>query len=177
MSLEMFSAPVLVLLGVAGTLIVVGGVVAVFVAMRAARETARVARALETLATELDLANRTLHTRLDGASGEMNRTIAQGLQQATQALSTSIGRAREDTRATIDEKFLAVSDRLGDLKATNDRIMEFSRSLDEFQRMLQSPKLRGNFGEFALEQMLAEIIPSEDTSCRRRLATAGSTPC
>ncbi len=157
----MLSAPVLVLLGVAGTLIVVGSVVAVFVAVRAARETSRVAGALETLATELDRTNRTLHTRIEGASGEVNRTLALGLQQATQALSTSIGRAREDTRATIDEKFLAVSDRLGDLKATNDRIVEFSRSLDEFQRMLQSPKLRGDFGEFALEQMLAEVIPSE----------------
>ena len=157
----MLSAPVLVLLGVAGTLIVVGSVMAVVVALRAARETTRVAGALETLATELDRTNRTLHTRIEGASGEMNRTLALGLQQATQALSTSIGRAREDTRATIDEKFLAVSDRLGDLKATNDRIVEFSRSLDEFQRMLQSPKLRGDFGEFALEQMLAEVIPSE----------------
>jgi DNA recombination protein RmuC len=39
--------------------------------------------------------------------------------------------------------------------------MEFSRSLDEFQRMLQSPKLRGDFGEFTLEQMLRDLLPFE----------------
>jgi DNA recombination protein RmuC len=155
------SSALLILLAAAATLVVVGSVAAVMVALRAGRDTERVALALDVLADQLELANRTLHTRLDGAAGEMNRTLALGLQQATEALSHSIGRAREDTRATIDEKFLAVSDRLGDLKATNDRIIEFSRSLDELQRVLQSPKLRGNFGEFTLEQMLAEVIPSE----------------
>ena len=39
--------------------------------------------------------------------------------------------------------------------------MEFSRSLDDFQRMLQSPKLRGDFGEFTLEQMLADLVPAD----------------
>jgi DNA recombination protein RmuC len=155
------SSPLLVALAVAATLVVVGSVAAVAVAIRAARETARVAGALDALSNQFELANRALHTHLDGAAGEMNRTLALGLQQATQALSTSIGHAREDTRATIDERFLAVSARLGDLKATNDRIVEFSRSLDDFQRMLQSPQLRGDFGEFTLEQMLVEVIPAD----------------
>jgi DNA recombination protein RmuC len=151
----------LILLTVAATLVVLGSMAALVVAFRAARETARVTVALETLSERLELANRMLQTRLDGATGEMNRTLALGLQQATDALSHSIGRAREDTRATIDEKFLSVSDRLGDLKAANERIIEFSRGLDELQRVLQSPKLRGDFGEFTLEQMLADLIPAD----------------
>jgi DNA recombination protein RmuC len=73
---------------------------------------------------------------------------------------------REETRAAIQEKFVKVTDRLGDLKATNERIMEFSRSLDEFQRMLQSPKLRGDFGEFTLEQMLRDLLPAEHWECQ-----------
>jgi len=65
-----------------------------------------------------------------------------------------------------------VSDRLGDLKATNERIMEFSRSLDEFQRMLQSPKLRGDFGEFTLEQMLHDLLPSEHWESQASIGTS-----
>jgi DNA recombination protein RmuC len=102
----------------------------------------------------------------------MNRTFAHALQQATQSLTGSIGTVREETRAAIQEKFVQVTDRLGDLKATNERIMEFSRSLDEFQRMLQSPKLRGDFGEFTLEQMLRDLLPAEHWECQAPIGSA-----
>ncbi len=32
--------------------------------------------------------------------------------------------------------------------------------------MLQSPKLRGDFGEFTLEQMLRDLLPSEQYECQ-----------
>ncbi len=108
------------------------------------------------------VAVRALEQRLDVMTAEMNRTFAQALQQATQSLNGTIGSVRdetravrEETRAAIQQQSLQVTQTLGDLKATNSRILEQSRSLDEFQRMLQSPKLRGDFGEFTLEQMLA----------------------
>lgn len=146
---------------VALAVIVVVSAVSIATALRAARHASHLAGALDTMARQLDQATGSLNARLDGATGEMNRTLSQGLQQATQALTGSIGRVREETRAKIDEKFVEVTERLGDLKATNERIMEFSRSLDDFQRMLQSPKLRGDFGEFTLEQMLADLVPAE----------------
>jgi DNA recombination protein RmuC len=102
-----------------------------------------------------------LHARLDAITGELNRTFAHSLQQATQSLNGTIGTVREETRAVIQQQALQVSQTLGDLTATNNRILEQSRSLDEFQRMLQSPKLRGDFGEFTLEQMLRDLVPSE----------------
>ena len=105
-------------------------------------------------------------------SGELSRTLSESLQKTTQALTGSIGSVREETRAKIDEKFVHITERLGDLKATNDRIMEFSRSLDDFQRMLQSPKLRGDFGEFTLEQMLADLIPAEQYACQASIGGA-----
>ena len=116
---------------------------------------------MEKRSRQVDQASQSLNARLDAVTGEMNRTFAHALQQATQSLTGSIGTVREETRAAIQEKFVQVTDRLGDLKATNERIMEFSRSLDEFQRMLQSPKLRGDFGEFTLEQMLRDLLPVE----------------
>ncbi len=110
---------------------------------------------------DASVAVRSLDQRLDVITAEMNRTFAQALQQATQALTGTIGTVRdearavrEETRAAIQQQSLQVAQTLGDLKATNSRILEQSRSLDEFQRMLQSPKLRGDFGEFTLEQML-----------------------
>src|SRR5262245_26972110 len=119
------------------------------------------------------VAVRALEQRLDVITAEMNRTFAQALQQATHSLNGTIGTVRdetravrEETRAALQQQSLQVTQTLGDLKATNSRILEQSRSLDEFQRMLQSPKLRGDFGEFTLEQMLRDLLPSEQYECQ-----------
>jgi DNA recombination protein RmuC len=116
---------------------------------------------------------RGLEQRLDVITAEMNRTFAQALQQTTQTLAGTIGTVRDETRAVreetkaaIQQQSLQVAQTLGDLKATNNRILEQSRSLDEFQRMLQSPKLRGDFGEFTLEQMLRDLLPAEHYECQ-----------
>lgn len=149
-------------------------VVVAFLAYRQAgsieRQAAATRAALDGVARQLESTNRALNGRLDGVSGELSRTLSESLQKTTQALSGSIGSVREETRARIDEKFVQITERLGDLKATNDRIVEFSRSLDELQRMLQSPKLRGDFGEFALEQMLANLLPAECYECQASFA-------
>ena len=121
---------------------------------------------------------RSLDQRLDVITAEMNRTFAQALQQATQSISGTIGTVRdearavrEETRAAIQQQSLQVAQTLGDLNATNNRILEQSRSLDEFQRMLQSPKLRGDFGEFTLEQMLRDLLPAEHYECQASIGT------
>ena len=122
---------------------------------------------------DTSLAVRALEQRLDVITAEMNRTFAQALQQTTQTLAGTIGTVRDETRAVreetkaaIQQQALQVAQTLGDLKATNNRILEQSRSLDEFQRMLQSPKLRGDFGEFTLEQMLRDLLPPEHYECQ-----------
>lgn len=137
-----------------------------FFAYRAERRVGSVVTGLDAVARRIEQVNGAFNARLDGATGEMSRTLVEGLQHATETLAASIGRAREETRARLDENLLEVTARLGDLKATSDRIVEFSRSLDEFQRMLQTPRLRGEFGEFALEQMLADVVPAESYECQ-----------
>ena len=150
----------------------VGGAIASR-ALKAGRENAgAAAKSMENILREVNQSSQSLNSRLDAVTGEMNRTFAHALQQATQSLTGSIGTVREETRAAIQEKFVQVTDRLGDLKATNERIMEFSRSLDEFQRMLQSPKLRGDFGEFTLEQMLRDLLPAEHWECQAPIGSA-----
>jgi len=141
-------------------------------ALKASRRVTTEAATMENLVRQVDQTSQTLNARLDAVTGEMNRTFAHALQQATQSLTGSIGTVRDDTRAAIHEKFVQVTDRLGDLKSTNERIMEFSRSLDEFQRMLQSPKLRGDFGEFTLEQMLKDLLPAEHWECQAPIGSA-----
>jgi DNA recombination protein RmuC len=166
------SPTLITVLSVAALVLTAVGSVLVFRALRAERQAVAASAAMDGILRQVEQASRGLNARLDTVTGEMNRTFSQALQQATQALTGSIGTVREETRAAIHEKFVQVTERLGDLKATNERIMEFSRSLDEFQRMLQSPKLRGDFGEFTLEQMLAELVPAEHYDCQAAIGGA-----
>jgi DNA recombination protein RmuC len=155
------SPQLLAVLALAALAVAAFAVVLAFRAQADRRQASEAAAAADTVLRQLDKTSLELNARLDGVAGEMNRTFAHALQQSTQTLAGSIGTVREETRAAIQERFVQVTERLGDLKATNDRIMEFSRSLDQFQRVLQSPKLRGDFGEFTLEQMLADLVPAE----------------
>jgi DNA recombination protein RmuC len=150
--------------------LLLGAVAGAFVvrALKTGRQSADASAAMANVLRQVDQASQSLNARLDAVTGEMNRTFT----QATQTLGDRIGTAGEGTRSAIQEKLLQVTERLGDLKATNERIIEFSRSLDEFQRMLQSPKLRGDFGEFALEQMLANLLPSGSYECQAPIAGA-----
>ena len=151
---------------------VVGGALAVWV-LRSGRHAAETSATMDNVLRQVDQASRSLDARLDAVTGEMNRTFAQALQQATQSLNGTIGSmrdetraVREETRAAIQQQSLQVTQTLGDLQATNNRVLEQSRSLDEFQRILQSPKLRGDFGEFTLEQMLRDLLPAEHYECQ-----------
>src|SRR5881227_1265625 len=71
-------------------------------------------------------------SRRNAAETAAMDNLLQQVDRSSQSLTGSIGTVREETRAAIQEKFVQVTERLGDLKATNERIMEFSRSLDEF---------------------------------------------
>jgi DNA recombination protein RmuC len=66
-----------------------------------------------------------------------------------------------ETLDRTGQSFKEVTDRLSDLRVTNERIVEFSRDLNRLNDILQSPKLRGEFGELTLEKMLRECLAPE----------------
>lgn len=87
------------------------------------------------------------------------------LQASNEQKLTDIqGRVEQRLGETLDrtsQTFKEVTDRLSDLRVTNERIVEFSRDLNRLNDILQSPKLRGEFGELTLEKMLRECLAPE----------------
>lgn len=78
-----------------------------------------------------------------------------------QKLTDIQGKVEQRLAETLDrtsQTFKEVTDRLSDLRVTNERIVEFSRDLNRLNDILQSPKLRGEFGELTLEKMLRECL-------------------
>ncbi|MDR0302053.1 MAG: DNA recombination protein RmuC [Treponema sp.] len=49
--------------------------------------------------------------------------------------------------------------KLGALEATTNHIQELGKDISRLQDILQAPKLRGNLGEYLLEELLKQILP------------------
>jgi DNA recombination protein RmuC len=56
--------------------------------------------------------------------------------------------------------FKDMAEKLGELRVTNERIVAISQDINQLSRILESPKLRGNLGEFELERMLSNVLPT-----------------
>jgi DNA recombination protein RmuC len=56
--------------------------------------------------------------------------------------------------------FRDMAEKLGELRVTNERIVAISQDINQLSRILESPKLRGNLGEFELERMLSNALPT-----------------
>ena len=96
---------------------------------------------------------------------ELNRTIA--------TLQTTLGDKLERNSATMQssmqkqlgESMKLVSDvsqRLTKLDETNRRVVDVADELKTLQNVLQNPKQRGVFGEYYLESVLANILPTKN---------------
>jgi DNA recombination protein RmuC len=89
--------------------------------------------------------------------------MSQSLQNANSTISSSLGNA-----AGI---FGSVQESLGRLTQSNLQIMEISKDISSLQELLRAPKLRGQIGEFLLENLLAQVLPKEYYSIQYRFRT------
>lgn len=96
--------------------------------------------------------------------------LSHSLQERFERLQTSNELRLEEIRKNVETKlmenmdrnvsvFKEVTERLTDLRATAQRIVEISQDINQLSAILQSPKLRGNIGEFELENMLKQVLP------------------
>lgn len=96
---------------------------------------------------------------------ELNRTIT--------TLQTTLGDKLERNASTMQlslQKQLGesmklvgdVSQRLAKLDETNRRVVDVADELKTLQNVLQNPKQRGVFGEYYLESVLANILPTKN---------------
>jgi DNA recombination protein RmuC len=76
------------------------------------------------------------------------------------ALADQVARVREETGAALERRFGDLRAELGQIKGAGERIVELSRGVGELKSILDSPTLKGRFGEFSLEQMLRQALPA-----------------
>jgi DNA recombination protein RmuC len=80
----------------------------------------------------------------------------QAMTQHLQAMTGQVGNRLDTTARLVGE----VSQSLGALTRATEQIYQVGKDITTLQDILQSPKLRGNLGEFLLYDMLAQVLPA-----------------
>jgi len=108
-------------------------------------------------------------------SPKQNDQGMQLLQQQVALLSQQLNERMKETASTLSSTQAAVGQRLdnatavvglierklGQLEESSKQIFALGEGLQELRDVLKSPKLRGNMGEYFLEDLLGQILPQE----------------
>lgn len=96
---------------------------------------------------------------------ELNRTIAtlqtslgDKLERNASNMQTSMQRQLTESMKLVGD----VSQRLTKLDETNRRVVDVADELKTLQNVLQNPKQRGVFGEYYLESVLTNMLPTKN---------------
>lgn len=96
---------------------------------------------------------------------ELNRTITSlqvalgdKMERNTATMQTSVQKQLSESMKLVND----VSQRLTKLDETNRRVVDVADELKTLQNVLQNPKQRGVFGEYYLESVLSNILPTKN---------------
>lgn len=96
---------------------------------------------------------------------ELNRTIANLQVALSDKLERNATNMQTSMQKQLGESMKLVGDvsqRLTKLDETNRRVVDVADELKTLQNVLQNPKQRGVFGEYYLESVLSNILPSKN---------------
>lgn len=173
------SSPVL-LLGLTGLCLILGGALALALARLASlgRSAAEAQRTLDGIRGEmtgrgegLDRRSAELQTLLAQQLGSVQQLLQDRLssqeaalreQLASQAASLQgqtgiLQKHMEGTQTTLSQ----VTEKMGVLQQAATRMADLGRDMEELQRLLKSPKARGQLGELGLETLLGDMLPKD----------------
>lgn len=116
---------------------------------------------------ERDQALTMLQNQVNAAARQTTEQM-EGLRKTVLELTTQTNQALNKTHRNMGERLdnasrviHGVSTQLGKLDESAKRIFDVGKNISELEKILQSPKLRGNLGELFLDELLSQILPRE----------------
>jgi DNA recombination protein RmuC len=110
---------------------------------------------LQAMQRELQRQFETLRAHIQDHLSDSRREVFGMVTALQQGVEQRLG----DNLTQHSTLFREMAERLGELRVTNERIVAISQDIHQLSRILESPKLRGNIGEFELERMLSNVLP------------------
>jgi DNA recombination protein RmuC len=100
-------------------------------------------------------------TLLLGTQKELREQLNQIMKTVGENLISSQGNITTQLKNS-NEVIGEIQKKLGSLEVTTKNIQEIGKDISSLQEILQAPKLRGNLGEYLLEELLKDILPSQN---------------
>ncbi len=97
-------------------------------------------------------------TELNRTINSLQTTLGDKLERNASHMQTSMQKQLGESMKLVSD----VSQRLAKLDETNRRVVDVADELKTLQNVLQNPKQRGVFGEYYLESVLANILPTKN---------------
>lgn len=94
---------------------------------------------------------------------ETQKNLNNQLQQMTNIMNQRLNDAQNSITKQLSGSNQVIGDihnKLGTLETTAKNIQDIGKNISSLQDILQAPKLRGNLGEFFLEELLKQLFPS-----------------
>lgn len=129
--------------------VVVGFGVVVFILNQRMREL-KSSSAVELLKSDV--------TELSRGISNLQQAVGDKLERNNTSMQTSMQKQLSESAKLVSD----VTQRLAKLDETNRRVVDVADELKTLQNVLQNPKQRGVFGEYYLESVLENILPSKN---------------
>lgn len=107
--------------------------------------------------------SRSLHSSSQ-QSREQIGLLTQQLNERMKETSTTLQNTQSHVGERLDNAALVVGQlqkKLGQMEESSKKIYELGQGLQDLKDILKNPKLRGNMGEFFLEDLLRQILPPD----------------
>jgi len=95
---------------------------------------------------------------LSRSINDLQKSVGDKLDRNNLSVQTSIQKQLTESSKIVSD----VSQRLAKLDETNRRVVDVADELKTLQNVLQNPKQRGVFGEYYLESVLDNVMPSKN---------------
>lgn len=97
-------------------------------------------------------------TELSRGINNLQQSVGDKLERNNLTMQTSMQKQLSESAKLVTD----VTQRLAKLDETNRRVVDVADELKTLQNVLQNPKQRGVFGEYYLESVLDNILPSKN---------------
>jgi len=102
-----------------------------------------------------------LQQQLDALKAAQDKT-SQTLNGSLQAGQSTLSRSLQSNQRILQQ----LNAQIGELQGTNKQMLRLGADVKRLQDILTSPKLRGQIGEWSLENLLAQALPRGCYSCQ-----------
>jgi DNA recombination protein RmuC len=97
-----------------------------------------------------------LQQQLESLKAAQDKT-SENLQKSLQAGQTTLTQSLQSSQQVLSR----LNTQIGELQGTNKQMLQVGTEVRRLQDILSSPKLRGQMGEWSLENLLSQILPKD----------------